>query len=317
MTRLEKLRKRLGQCDEILLDAILMRHHIIKDIMAYKEENGLNILDPEQEERQKEWLDGRLEDESNASEVWDIFHAIGKASKQMQARKLFDYNIVLIGFMGAGKTSISEYLKTLFAMDVIEMDQIIAEREGMSIPDIFEVHGEQYFRDLETNLLIEMQSRKNVVISCGGGTPLRECNVVEMKKNGRVVLLTASPETIFDRVKDSHDRPVIENNKNVPFIADLMEKRRAKYEAAADIVINTDGKSYSEDEQKIKHRIASNCCKACNHRYKSLSCFLYVCRIGLCHRKRYETYHNNFQIFLSICQCYLRGTVSCRICQIK
>ena len=148
--------------------------------------------------------------------------------------------------MGAGKTSISEYLKTLFAMDVIEMDQIIAEREGMSIPDIFEVHGEQYFRDLETNLLIEMQSRKNVVISCGGGTPLRECNVVEMKKNGRVVLLTASPETIFDRVKDSHDRPVIENNKNVPFIADLMEKRRAKYEAAADIVINTDGKSLIE-----------------------------------------------------------------------
>ena len=246
MTRLEKLRKRLGQCDEIHLDAILMRHHIIKDIMAYKEENGLNILDPEQEERQKEWLDGRLEDESNASEVWDIFHAIGKASKQMQARKLFDYNIVLIGFMGAGKTSISEYLKTLFAMDVIEMDQIIAEREGMSIPDIFEVHGEQYFRDLETNLLIEMQSRKNVVISCGGGTPLRECNVVEMKKNGRVVLLTASPETIFVRVKDSHDRPVIENNKNVPFIADLMEKRRAKYEAAADIIINTDGKSLIE-----------------------------------------------------------------------
>lgn len=131
-------------------------------------------------------------------------------------------------------------------MDVIEMDQIIAEREGMSIPDIFEVHGEQYFRDLETNLLIEMQSRKNVVISCGGGTPLRECNVVEMKKNGRVVLLTALPETIFDRVKDSHDRPVIENNKNVPFIADLMEKRRAKYEAAADIIINTDGKSLIE-----------------------------------------------------------------------
>ena len=166
-----------------------------------------------------------------------------------------DYNIVLIGFMGAGKTSISEYLKTLFAMDVIEMDQIIAEREGMSIPDIFEVHGEQYFRDLETNLLIEMQARKNVVISCGGGTPLRECNVVEMKKNGRVVLLTASPETIFDRVKDSHDRPVIENNKNVPFIADLMEKRRAKYEAAADIVINTDGKSIIEVCEELVQKL--------------------------------------------------------------
>ena len=246
MTRLEKLRKRLGQCDEILLDAILMRHHIIKDIMAYKEENGLNILDPEQEERQKEWLDGRLEDESNAREVWDIFHAIGKASKQMQARKLFDYNIVLIGFMGAGKTSISEYLKTLFAMDVIEMDQIIAEREGMTISDIFKIHGEEYFRNLETNLLIEMQSKTNVVISCGGGTPMRECNVAEMKKNGRVVLLTAKPETILERVKDSHDRPLIENNKTVSFIAELMEKRREKYEAAADIIIETDGKDKSQ-----------------------------------------------------------------------
>ena len=84
-----------------------------------------------------------------------------------------------------------------------------------TISDIFEVYGEQYFRNLETNLLIEMQSKTNVVISCGGGTPMRECNVVEMKKNGRVVLLTAKPETILDRVKDSHDRPLIENNKTV------------------------------------------------------------------------------------------------------
>ena len=144
--------------------------------------------------------------------------------------------------MGAGKSTISEFLKNSFAMEVIEMDQIIAEREGMTISDIFEVYGEQYFRNLETNLLIEMQSKTNVVISCGGGTPMRECNVVEMKKNGRVVLLTAKPETILDRVKDSHDRPLIENNKTVPFIADLMEKRREKYETAADIIIETDGK---------------------------------------------------------------------------
>ena len=163
-------------------------------------------------------------------------------SKRIQSRKLFNYNIVLIGFMGAGKSTISEFLKNSFAMEVIEMDQIIAKREGMTISDIFEVYGEQYFRNLETNLLIEMQSKTNVVISCGGGTPMRECNVVEMKKNGRVVLLTAKPETILNRVKDSHDRPLIENNKTVPFIADLMEKRREKYEAAADIIIETDGK---------------------------------------------------------------------------
>ena len=72
---------------------------------------------------------------------------------------------------------------------------------------------------------------------------MRERNVVEMKKNGRVVLLTAKPETILERVKDNHDRPLLEGNKTVSYIAQLMEKRREKYEAAADIVIETDGKS--------------------------------------------------------------------------
>lgn len=160
--------------------------------------------------------------------------------------KLFDYNIVLIGFMGTGKSTVSELLKRRFSMEVVEMDQIIEERQGMSISDIFATYGEEYFRDLETNLLIEMQSQKNMVISCGGGVPMRERNVVEMKKNGRVVLLTAKPETILNRVKNNHNRPLLEGNKNVDFIADLMEKRREKYQAAADIVIETDGKSELE-----------------------------------------------------------------------
>ena len=172
-----------------------------------------------------------------------MFACIWDNSKRIQARNLFDHNIVLIGFMGAGKSTISKYLSTMFAMEVIEMDQVIAQREGMSISDIFEVHGERYFRDAETDLLIEMQAKRNMVISCGGGTPMRECNVAEMKKNGRVVLLSAKPETIYERVKDSHDRPLIEDNKNVPFISELMEKRREKYTAAADIVIQTDGKN--------------------------------------------------------------------------
>ena len=242
MNQLEILRESLGQCDEIILDALLMRNRIVEDIMAYKETNDLPILQPEQEAKQKEWLEKRMEEKRHKAEVADVFESITLNSKRIQSRKLFNYNIVLIRFMGAGKSTISEFLKNSFAMEVIEMDQIIAEREGMTISDIFEVYGEQYFRNLETNLLIEMQSKTNVVISCGGGTPMRECNVVEMKKNGRVVLLTAKPETILDRVKDSHDRPLIENNKTVPFIADLMEKRREKYEAAADIIIETDGK---------------------------------------------------------------------------
>lgn len=255
MNQLEVLRESLGQCDEIILDALLMRNRIVEDIMVYKENNDLPILQPEQEAKQKGWLEARMEGRRHKKEVSDVFASITQNSKRIQARKLFSYNIFLIGFMGAGKSTMSDYLSTALAMDVVEMDQIIAQRQGMSISDIFETYGEQYFRDLETNLLIEMQSKSNVVVSCGGGTPMRENNVAEMKKNGRVVLLTAKPETILDRVKDSHDRPLIENNKTVPFIADLMEKRREKYEAAADVIIQTDGKSELEICEEMIHRL--------------------------------------------------------------
>ena len=193
-----------------------------------------------------------MEGRRHKKEVNDVFASITQNSKRIQSRNLFNYNIFLIGFMGAGKSTISDYLKNVLAMDVVEMDQCIVERQGMSISDIFETYGEEYFRELETNLLIEMQSRSNVVVSC---VPMRERNVTEMKKNGRVVLLTAKPETILERVKDNHDRPLLENNKNVSFIADLLEKRRAKYEAAADIVVETDGKSELEICEELIHRL--------------------------------------------------------------
>lgn len=157
-----------------------------------------------------------------------------------------DYNIVLIGFMGAGKSAVSSYLGKHYGMDRIEMDRIIAGREQMTIPEIFESYGEEYFREKETALLTELQNRKNTVISCGGGAALREKNVAEMKKNGRVVLLTATPETIYERVKNSTARPLLAGRKNVEGIRELMEARRKKYEAAADIIIQTDNKRISE-----------------------------------------------------------------------
>ena len=172
--------------------------------------------------------------------------------------ELFDYNILLIGFMGAGKSTVADYMKKAYSMDVVEMDQIIAERQGMSISEIFEKYGEEFFRDLETALLVEMQSRKNVVISCGGGVPMRERNIKEMKKNGRVVLLTAKPETILERVKDDHNRPLLEGKKNVEYIAELMEKRRDKYQAAADLIVETDCRTAEEICGEIIRKLQGN-----------------------------------------------------------
>ena len=255
MDRIEEIREKIGECDDIIIEQLAVRMSHIQEIISYKKATGIPILQPEQEKKQTDALAQKLGDNEFEEEILDIFKYIMKNSRRIQAKSLFDYNIFLIGFMGAGKSTISDFLRTVFAMEVVEMDQIIAEREGMSISDIFETYGEEYFRNLETELLIEMQSRKNVVISCGGGVPMRERNVVEMKKNGRVVLLTAKPETILNRVKDNHDRPLLEGNKNVDFIADLMEKRREKYEAASDIVIETDGKDKLEICEELVHSL--------------------------------------------------------------
>lgn len=147
--------------------------------------------------------------------------------------------------MGVGKTTVAEYLSKLYEMNVVEMDQIITEKENMNISDIFSTYGEVYFRDLEARLLIELQFCTNTVISCGGGVVLRKENVNAMKKCGHVVLLTASPETVLERVKDNDERPLLRGNKNIEFISQLMKKRQEAYAEAAEIEIHTDGKSVS------------------------------------------------------------------------
>ena len=167
-------------------------------------------------------------------------------------------NVFLIGFMGSGKSTIASYLAENYGMEIIDMDQLIVEREGMAIPDIFAQKGELYFRDVETSLLIEIQGEQNKVVSCGGGVVLRDENVQAMKKSGQVVLLNAKPETILERVKDDDNRPLLWGNKNVQFIHDMMEKRQPKYEAAADLVIHTDGKSADEICKEIISKVKIN-----------------------------------------------------------
>lgn len=162
-----------------------------------------------------------------------------------------DMNIMLIGFMGTGKSTIAGKLKEMLNIEQIEMDTLIAEEAGMSIPDIFEKYGEAHFRDLETEMLRKFQDKKPVVVSCGGGAVLRDENIEIMKGQGKIVLLTATPETVFERVRHSTNRPVLNGNMNVEYIKELMEKRRERYELAADIAVATDGKSAEEICQEI------------------------------------------------------------------
>ena len=111
--------------------------------------------------------------------------------------------IFLIGFMGAGKSTVAKALTNLTKMSCLEMDQEIVERQQMTIAEIFEKKGEAFFRDLETELLEQMQTKDGCIVSCGGGVVMRDKNVALMKKIGKIVLLTAEPQTIYERLRKS------------------------------------------------------------------------------------------------------------------
>ena len=160
-------------------------------------------------------------------------------------------NIFLIGFMGAGKSTIARTLQRELGFPLVEMDERIVQEQGMSINDIFAQSGEAHFREIESQLVVDLGKQEPSIVSCGGGVVVRPENTQNMKKSGRIVLLKASPETIFERVKNSTDRPILNGHMNVEYIAELMEKRRVLYEEAADITIQTDGKTREQICEEI------------------------------------------------------------------
>ncbi len=152
-------------------------------------------------------------------------------------------NIFLIGFMGTGKSAIAKQINKIEGYNICEMDQMIESAEGRKITEIFETDGEAYFREVESKILEQCGSEANRVVSCGGGIVLKSENIEFMKKNGVVIWLTATPETIFNRVSRNKNRPLLNNNMNVEHITKMLGVRYEKYQAAADIQIVTDDKS--------------------------------------------------------------------------
>ena len=161
-------------------------------------------------------------------------------------------NIFLIGFMGCGKSTMARFLSRDLDVELVEMDETIEAEAGMTINEIFEKYGEKHFRDLESQLILRIAEKGGAVVSCGGGAILRQENVENMKKNGQIIYLSATPETIFTRVRHSTNRPLLNGNMNVEFISELMAKRDSRYHEVADIIIATDDKSPDEICSEIK-----------------------------------------------------------------
>lgn len=161
-------------------------------------------------------------------------------------------NLILIGFMGAGKTSVGKALTKKMGMQFVDTDERIEKEQGKKIPDIFSEYGEAYFRDLETKLLKDMLTdTKGSIISVGGGMPIREENQVLLRKLGCVCYLCASKETILSRVSNDGNRPML-NGENLEQKVDALMKSREKiYEQVAHLNICTDGCDISQVVQMI------------------------------------------------------------------
>lgn len=163
-----------------------------------------------------------------------------------QAERGPDGNLFLIGFMGAGKSTVAQALSALYGMEVVEMDEAIEHQARMPISDIFATLGEEAFRQMETELLTTLEPGKRLVVSCGGGVAMREVNVQAMRRCGCIIWLTAQPETILARVAGSGSRPLLEGHKDIGYIQSMMAQRQPKYEAAADVAVATDGKDAAQ-----------------------------------------------------------------------
>lgn len=154
-------------------------------------------------------------------------------------------NIILIGFMGTGKTVTGRALAERTGMKLVDMDSSIEERAGRPISDIFATDGEAAFRAMERTLVQELSQQTGLIISTGGGIVLNPDNLTDFGKNGLIVCLTASPETIFQRLENDTTRPLLSGDKKGQ-IAALLEKRKPLYAA---IRHQIDGDALGPDER--------------------------------------------------------------------
>lgn len=160
--------------------------------------------------------------------------------------------IVLMGFMGAGKTTVGKCLAKALDCEFIDTDERIEKEQGRKISDIFAEDGEQTFRDMETDLLKRLQdSEEQFVLSIGGGMPVREENRALLRNIGRVIYLKTSKEEIIRRVSGDTNRPLLQGGELEEKVTSLMNAREQIYKETAHLEILTDEKNPKELVQEL------------------------------------------------------------------
>ncbi len=170
-------------------------------------------------------------------------------------------SLALIGFMGAGKTAVGKVLAEKLGKEFIELDTLIEQRAGKTIPEIFRQYGEVRFRELEIEAAKEVSGKKKVVVACGGGLVLNKINIDRLQKEFIIVYLTASPQVILKRTAaDKNERPLLKGDEKAERIRELLKYRQPFYERAADIKINTSKLSVNNVAEQIIERLKDESC---------------------------------------------------------
>ena len=154
-------------------------------------------------------------------------------------------NIILVGFMGTGKTTIGRALADQLKRDFVDMDVELEARAGKPIPRIFAEDGEPVFRRMERDLAVELSRRNNLVIAAGGGIVLNPDNIRDFSATGHVICLMAAPDEILRRVSDSNHRPLLEQGNKEERIRKLLQQRQPIYDAIP-AQVDTTGKTIAE-----------------------------------------------------------------------
>ena len=161
-------------------------------------------------------------------------------------------NIVLIGYRGTGKSSVARMLSKELNFPVFNMDEKITEKAGMSVPEIVEKFGWDRFRDMESKIAEQVSNLDNYIIDTGGGVILRDKNVENLRKNGKVFWLCADVPAIVKRIRHGKHRPSLTDGKSfVDEIEGVLIQRKEKYKKAADYIIDTSKLSPSDVAEKI------------------------------------------------------------------
>jgi shikimate kinase len=163
-------------------------------------------------------------------------------------------NVALAGFMGVGKSSVGRQVAAELQFEFVDTDEVIETRTGVKVSEIFAMHGEAAFRKFEHELVAEMVSWSNKVISTGGGLVVNPENLASLKTHSLVVCLWATPDTIYQRTKHQTHRPLLQAADPLAKIRELLATREAAYKQA-DVLVNTEQRSVKEIAAHVLHHV--------------------------------------------------------------